>query len=205
MNTQELLQQFCANSSEEREYLKYIFKRGEYLCAANGRAIVFAQDDGTFELHQDASDTKPDVKKFMDFHEWEIDKFIPLEFSDTPRIKDCPHCDDKGKTLQKTKCLNCDGDGWFKHGKHEYDCLECDGEGRVISDTADGEVPCEDCDGKGYSWRSVNMPDGRMFNYDYLQQLKTLPDVRYLPCGAEMEPMKFKFNNGYGLLMPMRK
>lgn len=27
-------------------------------------------------------------------------------------------------------CDDCDGDGYFWHGNHEYECKECDGEGK---------------------------------------------------------------------------
>ncbi|MDP4112891.1 MAG: hypothetical protein Q8924_12310 [Bacillota bacterium] len=207
MNTQELLQPFCA-VNDIRYYLNHIFKKGDYLCASNGHVFVRVPDDGTVEIHPETKNNNINIDNLLKLESWSNDGFIPLEFNTPDVVEQCNYCNSSGKTPEKTDCYDCDGDGWFKHGDFEYDCQNCDGTGRIDADS-EKIITCEDCQGTGIKYQYLTLPDGRQFNYQYLLKLKALPGIVYAPDHSDPEygavSMRFKFENGLGLLMPVRK
>jgi hypothetical protein len=206
MSTQELLQPFCA-VSDVRYYLNHIFKKGDFLFASNGHVIVRMPDDGTVEIHPETLNNTIDTDKVLCL-EWPADGFIPFDFSAPDVIEKCHTCNATGRTFQKEDCDECDGEGEFKHESHYYECKQCDGSGQIRA--AYGEkCTCEDCKGTGIQYAYLTIPDGRQFNYQYILKLESLPGVVYLPDHSDTDygsaPMRFKFDGGMGLLMPVRK
>ena len=206
MNTQELLQPFCA-VDDNREYLHYIFKKGDLLCASNGHIIVRVPDDKTVEIDPRSTNTL-DIDRLLNLDTWPADGFIQLEFTGPDVIHKCSTCEGTGKTFEKEECDECDGEGEFEYGEHTYECKECDGEGKLRAYSGE-KCDCEDCQGTGIKYKYLTIPDGRQFNYQYILKLMALPGISYLPDYSDDEhglaPMRFKFDNGLGLLMPVRK
>ena len=203
MTTQELMQPFCA-VDEILYYLNYINKEGDYLFASNGHIMVSMPDDGTVEINKDINSKDPNnFEKVLARDTWPQDGFIPFSIPDT-ELKKCNKCCGTGKHPEKMDCDDCDGNGWFNHGRHEYDCKECDGDGKINADS-DKIVDCEDCKGTGVGYTLTKMPDGRLFNFQYLKKIEALPNVTYLPDTKLDGYMRFKFEGGCGLLMPCRQ
>lgn len=204
MTTQELMQPFCA-VGDVRAYLNHIFKKGEFLCASNGHVFIRVQNDGTVEVLPESEDNKTDDGKILNLEAWPTDGFIPLEFSAPDIIEQCSICEGTGKTFEKEECDECDGKGEFKHGSHYYSCDECDGDGKVQASFGD-KIACVDCHATGIKYQYLTIPDGRVFNYTYMLKLQALPGIIYLPDHSDSSTsMRFKFDNGVGLLMPIRR
>lgn len=207
MNTQELLQPFCA-VSDVRYYLNHIFKKGDFLCASNGHCLVRMPDDGTVEIHPETLENTINIDRVLNIEAWPQDGFVPFEFAEPEIIEKCHTCNATGKTFQKEECDECDGDGEFEHGTNTYECKECDGSGKLRINHGE-KTACEDCNGTGINYAYLTIPDGRLFNHQYLLKLKALPGITYLPDHSDGEhgsvSMRFKFDNGLGLLMPVRK
>lgn len=206
MSITELLKPFCA-VSDARYYLNHIFKKGDFLCASNSHVLVRVPDDGTVEIPPETLENKIDIDKVLKLEEWPADGFVPLEFTEPDIIEKCGTCDATGKAYPSVDCDECDGESEFKHGSHYYECKECDGAGTLRANTGE-KIACEDCQGTGIQYAFLTMPDGRQFNYQYLLKLKALPGISYLPDYSDeycANPMRFKFDGGLGLLMPVRK
>lgn len=85
---------------------------------------------------------------------------------------------------------------------HEYECecLTCHGEGRVSGNDA----ICYSCNGTGNKKTVAKVPVGMtLFSSHYLTLLKALPGIQIAPISG-LGPQYFKWDEGDGLLMPMR-
>lgn len=77
-------------------------------------------------------------------------------------------------------------------------CPLCDGSGR------DEDDACWDCDGGGEDVRAAtDIGDARFANH-YLRRLAKLPGIAFC-ARPDPLPGAFRFDGGYGLLMPVRK
>lgn len=91
------------------------------------------------------------------------------------------------------------------------ECEDCDGDGSAICDMGH-EHECPECGGDGHyeEWPKKEIA-GRIFSERFLSKMAALPGIKFYPTAAEWldgnpaKPAFFTFDNGQGLLMPIRK
>ncbi|MFM7024707.1 MAG: hypothetical protein ACKOWC_01415 [Limnohabitans sp.] len=218
--TFELLQPFCANESDTREYLRAPFKAGEWVYATNGHmAVRFPAEK--FPDIAEVADPEAKAPKvigglFSRALEKAGDAFMVMP--KMAKLTPCLYCDGKGRVLA-VKCGECE-DGVFHHGSNWYECKNCEdeapGPGWIEIDEADpGAVNrmCHFCDGLGFECGSGkrNPPvqlGNAYYNAAYLRLFSKMPQVRIHPGEPAIEknplPATFLFDGGHGLLMPYR-
>ena len=113
----------------------------------------------------------------------------------------CKVCQGTGKTIT---CPECGGDGEILfsnyYSEYEFDCQTCGGDG-VIPGENDR---CSACNGTGKKIVMERIPVGCSgFSHHYLTMIKNLPGAKIAPTGPETIAY-FKWDEGDGLLMPMR-
>lgn len=194
----ELMQRFCARDDDIREPLRKPWRLNGSIYMTNGHILLRIADDG-----RDVPDAagRPDAEVLFK-------KNVRAEFAPLPNLPSkktvglCYQCGGRG-VWSAADCEDCNGQGCFDHGNHEYQCKECDGDGRVEMEGA-AESLCDVCDGDGEStMHGTDIGDAR-FATHYLRRLTLLPGLTVSIAG-ETDPMVFNFDGGAGLLMPMRK
>lgn len=89
----------------------------------------------------------------------------------------------------------------------QVDCLSCDGRGRE-HECPRCKCQCEECGGTGKNMLHPKISTtlrGGTFDLRYVAMVLDLPNVELMTNKADAEkPMLFKFDGGYGALMPMR-
>ncbi len=96
-------------------------------------------------------------------------------------------------------------------GAQVIECDSCNGDGCAICDMGH-EHECPDCDGDGHyeKWPEKEVA-GRIFSERFLSKMAALPGIKFYPTTAECsggnpaKPALFTFDNGQGLLMPIKK
>lgn len=124
----------------------------------------------------------------------------------------CAQCEGTG-VVQVIECEDCDGDGYFQHGSHDYDCKECNGVGHK-NETGIGER-CDECGGSGKSEvgqpSSYGVPrqlDGRGFTVQshFISQMRKLPGCKIKRYDSHQTTgLTFVFDGGVGVVMPSMK
>lgn len=89
--------------------------------------------------------------------------------------------------------------------------IKCEGCGGAGEQTCDmgHDHECPDCDGDGHyeEWPKKEI-GGHLFSERHLSKIVNLPGLQFFAQSANMEALKpafFTFDNGQGLLMPIRK
>lgn len=128
---------------------------------------------------------------------------LPTDPADT-----CRRCDGSGYTISQA-CDECEGDGWFEYGTHEYECKECDGEGEHATPATaqtPGAKECDSCDGMGVLMtRYVELrANGTAYKFQerYLTLISRLPAARLIVSANNSAAARFEFLGGRGVLMP---
>jgi len=181
MTKDELSKFVCADPT--RNAICEAWSRGKFSYATDGYILV--RIPRLSEIPD--KETGPDVDNIFpkdDPWEWFILSEIPIE--DQPI---CSSCDGVAVDL---KCPNCNGRGKYKSEKKEYDCEECDGKGKI---------DCSKCLGTG-KLLPVGIGNSH-FNYALLKKLQIISSCKIGPMGAS-DPAWLKFDDGDGLLMPIR-
>lgn len=91
------------------------------------------------------------------------------------------------------------------------ECIHCGGSGEQTCDMGH-EHECPECGGDGHyeEWPKQEIA-GRIFSERFLSKMAALPGIKFYPTAAEWldgnpaKPALFTFDNGQGLLMPIRK
>lgn len=121
----------------------------------------------------------------------------------------CLACKGHGRA-KTTSCDDCEGDGFFWHGRHEYECQSCNGCGNVSEPTESPDgVQCHHCRGSGviFSHRAcVHCFGDEKFGIapKYLLLLQSLPGCRMAADFGPEPIIAFRFDGGHGVVMPMR-
>jgi hypothetical protein len=130
------------------------------------------------------------------------------------RADSCMTCRGTG-TVTETDCGDCHGDGWFRHGSHQYECKNCDGSG-VITRPGKGDT-CSDCFGTGAGgreWPSTHADTLLQLAASsfYIAALRAIGgEISARPFVNPDEPLGIgplwilRFPGGRGVLMPMHK
>lgn len=190
------IQRFCG-VGDPREWLLAPWRDRGHIYATNGHWLAEIVDDGREVVERDKH---PDVVAMFTKNERTTDwRDIPV----LPPKVNCDLCKGKGG-YRLIACLDCDGDGHFEHGNHDYTCKECEGTGNIGDE--DKDTICTWCDGIGESCSRVARVDFAINGYDarYLRWLRKLPGIRVAESTLN-GPLLFEFEGGRGLLMPMRK
>ena len=105
--------------------------------------------------------------------------------------------------IRRTECPDCDGNGTFEYGHHEYRCKECDGEGALCDGDPDGNDPCPRCDGRGEKSNNPVRIGSVSVDARYLRVLEKLPAPMLYPPGPN-DPVVCHFDGGIAVVMPIR-
>lgn len=138
--------------------------------------------------------------------------FRPVPEVAEPKTAPCRHCEGSGKEYFRN-CPVCSGRGWISatgddNSHHELDCPRCDGKGRVLgaSDNHNDTEPCQHCHGRGTETELLYTDLGESrFNNAYLRIIASLPcaEIEAAPKAAAVA--RFRFTDGIGFVMPVRK
>ena len=119
-------------------------------------------------------------------------------------VEDCTECKGTGKLIV---CKECNGTGNLEfssdYNDYDVDCNSCDGEN--IKDEK-----CGDCEGTG-KYKKYSNPIIKkdkikiMISGMHLEMIQALPNVKIALQDSSEKPIKLKFNEGVGLLMPMER
>lgn len=115
----------------------------------------------------------------------------------------CTRCRGKGKHGELIGCGDCDGQGEFEYGSHEYTCKECQGTGEIESDLKD--VTCEECGGSGQKKDTLTQVGDSMIQSKYYRKIRTLPEVVFYKPEGESHTIYFSWAHGWGAVMPVLK
>jgi len=201
------LQRFCADQYDLREHLRAPFRRGEFVYATNGHVLVRVPvADGYDAPVNENAPTKLDEMFRC------IDAETPAWRSLPPvhAVEKCCRCEGSGR-IRVEDCESCDGKGDFDRDGYTYDCQACTGEGIVeVGEPAGKMVDCPNCNGRGHESGqrqniNHNQPlPGVGVNVGYLSWLAALPGIVCAAQDDTTKAVRFKFDGGHALLMPMR-
>jgi hypothetical protein len=194
------LKRFCANKSDPRAYLREPWAHKGYVYATNGHIVVRvpAPDQAEAIAEHKAAATAEGL--FATFPAIEAQPLPPFTLGE-----ECFFCAGTGEAYS-VDCPDCDGEGEFIHGAHDYECKECEGGGFVDAEKIpENKTVCHACYGRGYkAHRAPVGPMGAGFDASYLSWIAALPGVLFAARGPA-ESGRFTFDGGEGLLMPMRE
>jgi hypothetical protein len=201
------LQPFCGRD-DPRVYLNSPWQEDGRAYATNGHIAI--EIEGLPDAPLRAVDPKMAgrIQKLLtqvEGNDVEVAITLPVEPADT-----CRRCAGSGYAISEA-CNECDGDGWFEHGTHEYECKACDSQGEHAT-PATAETPgakeCDSCDGMGVLLtRYVELHangTGYRFQERYLTLISRLPSARLLVNGDNSAAARFEFSGGRGVVMPCR-
>ena len=141
----------------------------------------------------------PDVHKLP----WDHDRLA--EWVDPPpyRLEDAEQCSTCRGTGTVSECPECDGDGEIEFDTefHTYyvTCKSCDGDGVF----AGPGRPCPVCKGAGRKLFTPVKWQRGFISMKHLDRIKVLPGLKLSLHGDPLEIIRFRFDGGVGLLMPM--
>ena len=209
------LQMFC-NKDTSRKGMCVPFSVGDYTCALDG--YVMLRVPRIVEVPEN-----PDAPQI----EWTPTHAIcgtffrePAEWVPVPTgVEDsapCKACNGTGKSLQ---CPECEGKGEVEMETdfHAYDheCSTCDGNGQITEEKfkalqgshkwlKDEHIVCGQC-ANGRVWPTTGEMVGQAkINHRFLALIGKLPNAQLGTFGP-MEMVRFRFDGGDGVVMPMRQ
>jgi hypothetical protein len=198
------IQRFCAMNSDPREWLRRPWIEDGTTVATNGHIVVrvdtVLQGEIADAPHGTMSGRIPKVIAAAAH----LDAVVSARDIAITMVP-CRHCAGEG-TVTDRECNECEGEGEFGHGTHWYCCKECDGDGRIISPVksdAEGATPCDSCHGSGHDFKSYTTVGNSMLANRYLALLQDLPNCRLALPELSDQPVRFDFDGGTGVLMPM--
>lgn len=201
------LKRFCAKD-DPRAYLNAPWQEDGSSFATNGHIGIMlagAPDPSLPPADPIMAGRIPKLLAQAAANQLEIAIALPEEPAET-----CYRC--QGMCFANAQaCEECDGDGWFEHGSHNYDCKDCDGSGEHVvpaTQESPGAKECERCDGHGKLFsRYVDLhANGTTYKFQekYLRLINDLPSPRLMVSADRNEAARFEFDGGRGVLMPCR-
>ena len=188
------LELFCGSRPKMGEP----FSQGVYTYATNGHILVRVDKDPKYDKNEG-----PCLMGLPFDH----DKFATWQkLPKLPKAKGCELCHGKGTV---DECSECGGKGAIKwsNGRHAYEaeCKSCNGDGLV----GGRGLVCPNCRGMGtcHTYQSSILVKGFQLDMNYLERIKALtnPVLAFEPDDTCCKIIRFKFDGGVGLLMPMRQ
>ena len=191
------LQDFCSKDST-RLSINAPWSVGEYTYATDGHILIRVPRLPDVPGNPAAPGTEKLFAETVAAGEW-------LDVSDLPDIEydSCKECNGTGK--QGAICDKCDGEDHRSYPTCEdgsVECEDCDGTGLG---KADGEIICEDCSGSGKQKKKQPVKIGKEHvDARLLRLIKDLPGIKVANSEKTLGPLIFRFDDGDGLVMPMR-
>jgi DnaJ-class molecular chaperone len=188
-----------------RSYIPFTDKNKTIFTDA--KFIIIINDNLQFSENKELSDlTKKLIEEVIELNIFSSSSFNKLECGNPYNISDCSACKGTGLTLE---CDECEGEGnvllSFDGKYDDYEkfekCIHCNGKGLLYGK---GKT-CQSCNGK----KQIKTPLKQKYN-NYSVDYNYIKLINELTCfTAEFYHEKtngyivFKFNNGFGILMPM--
>lgn len=197
----DIIRLFCGQG-DPRDWLNHPWVLDGMHCATNGHVLVVLDVVDT-SLPDTKVPSRPEQLRSVigramaasgPWHAIE-----PVEFAP------CADCHGAGK-VRSEACQDCDGDGCFYHGLHEYECRECHGVGWIKGGPDSEEFPCSSCGGTAIAngcWQPawlVGTPHG--IGHRALSLIAKLPNVEFCAGPDPKGGIPFRFAGGRGLVMP---
>lgn len=186
MDTLKLLAPFFYRHYDRGEWIRKPWTVGDYTHATDGRILVRVPKLDGFDATEDAVTKTAGV--IAQFSDWKnAGQGMPLPAFQPRETENCKTC--KGT------------------GRAEY--VECDTCGGAIS--LNGQtIKCVDCSGTGHrlkpgpgGFAAVKL--GSQFTSSfYYEKLASLPGLVWFNASDALGPMYFRFDDGDGLLMPLK-
>ena len=192
----EILNKFC-NKDKYRRNISTPFSIGDYTYATNGHVII--RVDKVESIGSVENSLNPETLLTWDHSK--IKEWLPLPEYSIDISDKCRYCRGTGKSEE---CSECEDEGFVEfsnsHNNYEVECKTCEGFGTVVSE----DIPCDNCGESGFNLNSpINFKDKKV-NVRYLELIKDLTSIALSPAGDPVEPIRFKFYDGCGFIMPMK-
>lgn len=203
------LQKFCEVSSIRA--LSAPFYKDGYTYASNGHIAVRTPGKHAEENEAAPYINRPDLWQHTDVLEWtDLPDF-------EPKWDSCYRCESTGKS---DRCEECDGEGEVEFetdfNTYQVECKSCSGDGYMSARERNTDKTCTLCNGSGRTSKRECIPfstltaAGQGLNSDYLLLIRELPGIqieafpRVLDNLTTVPAVRFRFDGGEGVLMPMR-
>lgn len=189
------LKSFC---DSDRHAMKQPFSIGNYTYATDGHICIRVKRLNEINENEYA----PNPNKILVWDHNKIEKWFDLPKYNLDDFSYCSACQGTGKA---TECEECEGAGEIEceSCSHKSDCNSCDGSGGYPG----GDNICYSCKGtkkdtkyKGVEWRGKET----LIAIKYLIMLGDLKECKISDKGVHSDAIRFKFDGGEGLLMPLR-
>ena len=196
------LTKFC-RPDDVRDICRRPHTDGEFVYATNGHYAVrvnAADYSGDAPL---MDDTKSMNTLHNFFSNIESKTFTAFPSFIVPELVTCGVCGGAGTVCECPECLGTGEDICRCCGGY-VDCDNCSGDGHIEGD----DESCRECFGEGEVPvnRDWSVPFGSsLANFRYLQLFQSLPNVEASISQFDESPIRFRFDGGYGVLMPIRK
>lgn len=197
----DLLAPFCGQG-DLRTWLNQPWVLDGLHCATNGHVLVVL--DGVDTSLPDTVD-RPDTGPMRNVIGRAMDADGPWHAIEPVEFAPCTDCHGTGK-VRSEQCPDCDGDGCFHHGRHEYECQECAGVGWLRGGPDSEEVQCPSCRGtavKDGGWQPEWLAGTRFgIGHRALALIAKLTSVEFCAVPDPTAGIPFRFDGGRGLVMP---
>jgi len=211
------LKLFCCSESE-KENLSQPYSSGEFTFATNGHMQIRVPRMQEVPERENAPRIEITQKDPVGMHYLKE----PSEWVAVPAVavvsEFCKHCGGTGKAI---KCPECGGQGWVEletdwNQYPDQECITCKGTGQITEYRYDTMKSCrvympdridEECDqcNHGVIWPMVGeVINGVKINVRLLDLIGKLPGAQ-LGLFGELDVVRFRFDGGDGLVMPMRQ
>jgi hypothetical protein len=205
---------FCS-PGDIRTILQKPFELDGRTVASNGHiAISVPFIEGTEFLPDYSTDLVASFRRILSSAE-NATGFGPIPLYDQPDEDDkaCPIC--MGKKVVYA-CRECGGEGEVEaetdFNDSEVECKSCDGDGVVDEHhkaATSTPRPCDRCNGTGLNRTTPIKIGPTVISYAYLSLLVDLPGIEIDISGDHSDkttipPIPFRFDGGFGVVMPMR-
>ncbi|ANN70893.1 hypothetical protein [Bordetella bronchialis] len=199
------IQRFCAQQDDAREWLHKPWLEDCNTVATNGHIAIVLRTPIVGAVNAEPGPgMRGAVQRLID---QTAGHHLHAALNDVRIVKyDCPYCQGGG-FVSCEKCKPCGGEGEFKDADGWHICEECEGDGILTlprQATDPDAQRCYSCCGTGHEWRSSTMVSHVNLANRYLSMLQDLPNcVLALPSDPD-QAVRFDFDGGTGVLMPMR-
>lgn len=202
MISAEVLKQFCAPAgSATNPQIESPWLEDGKTVAANGHIMIVA--DGIIgDVGESTDPLTISYKTIEKKAHQETPQWLRMEdmIREVPAPVPCSHCGGGG-TVRASYCDDCDGEGEFRYGRHDYKCEECGGDGLVYEQNGSIDLDCPICDGRKYKY-TAHIIGGTLLQVRYLRMIAGLPDCELAVNDDPRLAAMFRFSGGRGWLMP---
>lgn len=211
------LKLFCCTHAE-KEALAEPYSSGDYTFATNGHVQIRVPRLPDVSESEIAPKIEITTKDSVGMHYLKE----PAEWVNVPAVtvvsEVCKHCGGTGKAVQ---CPECEGDGWveFETDWNQYDdqeCKSCRGTGQITESLYEIlksykvymperiDENCDHCNHGVIGPMVGEVINGVKINVRFLDMIGKLPGAQ-LGLFGELDVVRFRFDGGDGLVMPMRQ